>query len=291
MTICKKKNSNPSIYIENFEKFKSKQLKDKEYYSFLMHKTPYAFSKVREVKPVFLGWEWEVNNNERPFSFIQDTKLLDFVNFKSGGNPLEMASIPATLQFHKKYMEDLFFKQEIEKLFFEDESLPEVGIHVHIDKDSFTKESLKHFIEFVVLESNRKFMEKIAGRSINKDVNWREPNPCNFTTKDSKIIGSDIVINDSLIQIQNSCSVYGKDWAVNTNANSTTVEFRIFASVLTKEDFYKNLEFTEALVLYSRHISRLKNPYSKIGYSNFKTFVNNRRVKYPNLVNFIKDFN
>lgn len=271
--------------------------------SFAIEATDKAFSTVDAedaVDPVFMGFEWESCTDRGRLPEVvkrsATSPLKDFVNWRSGGNPLELVSIPATLNFHKGYMEEEFFKKGFGDIINESSVSPSsgCGVHVHIDKRAFTPASLKKFISFVALPSNRSFVEYIAGRSLSGENNNCVANRVNFTfARNPKVGGtvpvkSDIQLDSNLYHINNK-GIDGKGSAVNTTHKYVTtigklgtVEFRMFNSVHTKELLFKNLEFTDALVRFTRRIT-----YNKLTYQNFIRFVEANKEAYPYLTDFI----
>lgn len=264
-----------------------------------IHCSPKAFShhKTEGLRDlIHMGFEWEVGFTSGMRYDVKDggpcykltkealgTPLRQTVNFRYGGAPLEMVSIPATMKYLRELMVKEFFDKKFNKDMCEDEGC---GIHIHIAKKAFTENTLRKFITFVCVEENRPFMEAIGGRPISEDeeeCTWCQPNDCRPKyTKSSRLIGkpvlmgSDITFNEDLQQ--KNAGYYGKDAAINTHTDYPTVEFRIFNSVISEQKFIKNLEFTDALVRYVRTAA-----YNKLNPQDFTRYVLENKETYPYL--------
>lgn len=139
------------------------------------------------------------------------------------------------------------------------------GMHVHMTKKFMTdlhKKLLSYFIY-----SNRKYIEKIAGRESNT-----------YT----KYIDIDKRYLDDLYSINSD-----RHNAINWN-NKETVEIRIFQSVLDPFLFYKNLEFCHAAYMFTKNLNISDVIYNKKCLKNFYNFIKNDE-KYQKLTFFIDD--
>ncbi len=252
----------------------------------------HSFSKnLGEEKPVYVGFEWETYtappDTEKFLKESANTGLFGYLNFGEGGLPIEMRSVPATVAYHKRILEQEFFKNGLNRLInLKPLANNACGIHVHIDKRSFSKRSLKKFIMFICNPSNAEFIGSIAGRPIGPRVSWRAYNPCTFYyTKVGRIKTSDIKINSRLEHIDpmvNSIIVGGKNFAVNTDTCYNSIELRIFKTCRTAFSLFAKLEFTEALVYYARHATM-----AKLTASDFTTYVKRNGQRWPNLNKWI----
>ena len=225
---------------------------------------PRAFSYLpKEEDPseaIFLGYELETYipsegtttfmGISKTASKISKTKYGALCNFRDEFHAtFELVSIPATLNFHRKSIEELLdtsgFTSRVNN-----------GMHVHISKDSFKdKEHLTKFIVFVNLTGNRMFMEAIAGR---KMVEFCAPNKkLNLVYGNSPDRDARVPLRSKLTFDQERAWLTldeehgtGKYCAINTSPTNT-VELRIFLAPTTKDKIISNLEFTEALVKYT----------------------------------------
>lgn len=263
-----------------------------------MQNVPQAFQRHASEsakEDVFMGFEWEVGMTS-PTDYILVKKAMNlpiaqWVNFRGGGNPLEMVSIPATMKFLREMMQKEFFAHDLNKDFTNTNGC---GIHIHISKKAFTEASLKKFIAFVVNPENRTFIEAIGGRSVQPGVSWCRPNLCEFkhfkmkkdmpSTGKLRIRGAKIVLNEKLEQLDPRTGAWpsnlsGKGVAVNTHTGYGTVEFRIFKAYTGEQKFMKNLEFTDALVRYVR-----KAAYNKLYAQDFVRFLLKDKENYQYLL-------
>lgn len=248
-----------------------------------MHSTDLAFSKLSSEKnPIFLGMEWETklpDSYKTQKEIIQEalkTPIKDYVNYSYGGYPLEMRTIPATALFLKQALKKYMFDTKLNRHF---EEYSAAGIHIHIDKRAFTKETLKKFIIFVCHTSNKTFIESIGGRPLTNK--WCRPAFLNLKfMKDGKTIrGTSMTICDRLQKSIQESEPSGKNVAVNTHTDFKTVEFRIFATQTSEQKVLKNLEFTDALVRYVR-----TSTYNKLTPEAFVRWLLPRADLYPYLM-------
>ncbi len=264
-----------------------------------MTKVPLAFSKHESEKydsqPIFLGWEWEVHipilkytanpkyseklkpgtAEYEPHTLLEGKEICEWlskaqshpqlknlINFGSGGHPVEMRSVPATMKFHREYMRDIFFKEGFNKAF---QPSSDCGIHIHMDQKAFSIPQLKKFIAFASNPANTAFIEAIGGRSITGGCNWCTKNHVGFKYFKSQKLNKKIRGHDITIDERSNSQIPPKDFnpatrsfpsaksvAVHTGTSHGTHEFRIFTSVESEQKFMKNLEFTDALIRYVR---------------------------------------
>lgn len=180
---------------------------------------------------------------------------------------MEIVSHPMTYRYlmtHKRLWENIFNMRKHSLLSYDCGSC---GIHIHLSKNYFTEEHLYKFLYFIYDKDNRDFIRTIGQRNGRGEV-W-----CSFPRKNVK----DIV--DILLYRTN---FYGKEVAVNTY-HSNTIEIRLFRGTLNSSSFYKNVEFVEALVQFSK-INKLQN----MRVEGFLNYIKQYKRKYINLRNFIK---
>lgn len=267
------------------------QVRDFTLRSFNPHDTKYAFKKscydAQEL--IYLGFEWEVGISDmckdysaRTNSFLKEalsSPLANYINFRSGGNPLEMVSIPATLKYHRKMMSRFFFSPKLESHVTDTQGC---GIHVHIDKKAFTQQSLENFVSFISLSDNLDFINRITRRDISR-CHWCMPESVTFTkdTVTKRIIKTDLHITRDLRYMPRYHGT--KSIAVNTNSTKSTVELRIFNSTSKKEELFQCLEFADALTRYAK-LKSLSEMYAE----DFSKWIKENKRYYPYLHAFIK---
>lgn len=218
---------------------------------------PRAFSYIKgEDTPseeIYLGYELETyilnEGTQTGFSAtaskISKTKYGALCNFRAEYYAsFEMVSIPATLNFHRKSIDELLDMTGFT-------SRNNNGMHVHISKSNFKdKIHLSKFMLFVNAAPNREFMEYIAGRAMNSfcapntnlGIRYKDKSPSKI---DLKFDGE----RNPLTLVQEHGT--GKHCAINT-APRATVELRIFLAPVNKHKLISNLEFTEALVKFCK---------------------------------------
>lgn len=264
------------------------------------NKYPLAFSKMdteTDEDAIFVGFEWEsglkigpkipttstsreqwnVIAKERTeyYTRLGNSPLMDYVNMRTGGTELELVSIPATIEFHKSYMDNHFFSDNFVS-YFVNMNHDDNGIHIHISKKSFDEESLKKFACFVSDMKNRKFIDMIAQRPMHDEVMWRKPMLCHYIEEKGRIVGSKLTyIPNSNLTFHNAGPT-NKGASVSTGSPYNTVEFRIFASVQNREDFFYKLEFTDALVRFARSAQ-----WHELTTKDFISYISKNKSKYP----------
>lgn len=265
-----------------------KRLKD--LYVVNMAESPEAFTvgskERRKRNAIFLGLEWEVlikghdqDDGVALYSYWNgkpnkigkfvldalDKPLGKYVNFRADAGGIELVTIPATLEGHKRWMGEHLFPANITKRIQRHDPEQEVGIHIHVSKKAFNRKSLIRFIAFLRAEENAVFNTELAGRDL-------------YFSKDSymdpQLVTRDQIRVDRKLRDRNRP---GKYEIVNTHSSKGTVEIRIFNSVSTKREVYARLEFIDALVRYTRKENSLTA-------KDFACFVKNNRVRYPNLM-------
>lgn len=146
----------------------------------------------------------------------------------------EICTVPATLAYHKSGIWDPFFEGPSEHLQGIDS--PNAGIHIHINKKSFSSIAAAKFVSFLNNQNNRDFVCMVAGREDNEFWNFRS--------------GMDKVTCINGRRLDRGVSKYS---VVNipTGDSKDTFEVRCFASTMDKATFYKNLEFVHNLRMFA----------------------------------------
>ncbi len=151
-----------------------------------------------------------INKLVGQFAIIKDDGSLKY--------GIEIVSAPASFVRHKTIWREFFDSLGDFNL----ESKDTCGMHIHVSKDNFNNDDIRHLRIF--LNVNKDNVEKIAGRKSNKY--------CNYTQTDA---------------LPNQL----KYAALNTKPPET-IEFRIFKAPENYEDFIIRLQFVRALTLWVR---------------------------------------
>ncbi len=266
-----------------------------------IQKLPTAFATLPLEKDnpdlIFMGFEWEmsaprVEEDNSGAKFLSSlvkralaTPVKDYINFRPEYHGFEMVSIPATLGFHKRFLMHEFFAKDFHKGLLSGNNN---GMHVHISKKSFDRDSLKRFIWFINNLDHRNFVSEIAGRPLGRVI-WCKPNPLKpFYAGPGiteNLTSTGIRLTEDLVQIiSDQDEDPDREIAVNTFTGLPTVELRIFQSPLKLGGLFRNLEFTEAVVKFAKETTDL----NMITIKHFKAFVEAKKYRYPHLNRFIK---
>jgi hypothetical protein len=208
----------------------------------------------------FLGVELEFENHTRE-AFKTLNLLKEHAIFKRDGslkNGVEICTAPATLDVHKEEFKSFFdgFVYNNCKL----AALSSCGMHVHIDKSKLSGLHVANLCLLLNHVDNNLYITAIAGREQNSYCKVKQHTYLDFT------------------------SFYRGDRYNRVNlTQEKTVELRLFASTTNYIDFCKRLEFTQAVVDYTRpgetNITCKNIPV----WSNFKEYVLKHTKFYPTL--------
>jgi hypothetical protein len=177
-------------------------------------------------------------------------------------NGWEIKTTPATFEYHMKAWEPFFNYIDENKQLLQERG-EGCGMHVHLSRNAMTPLQIGRFICFINEPNNREFMHKIAERDTPKFAPYHD--------------GMKAVHNWKCLN-----NVKTHHQAVNL-LKAQTVEIRIFASMLKRENFYKNLEFLQALLDFTAPLScsDFKD------YRRFEDYVAQRERDFPHLYNFL----
>ena len=135
------------------------------------------------------------------------------------------------------------------------------GIHVHLERNSLSKETQERILEFFLKDNNREFLKKIARRNPNHywtfDYSEVSDQPCPIT-KSKKLIDKNS---------EKYRAVY---------VNSKTLEFRMFRSTTKVDAILVYTDFVLCLASYCRRKTSLF-------YKDFITFALSKEKHFPNL--------
>ena len=216
--------------------------------------------------PYYFGFELEVEHEDGPpspmpaFVFCKDDGSLN-----SGYEVVSHPVSPAWIREHKPELKALLTKlKENGAMSYNTRTC---GMHVHVSRTAF--DGTFHLFKFLemfyrhagwtLLISQRK--EELLDR-------WAT---CGASFGD--------VIRKAKAKMNGHDSRYT---AVNLE-NDETVEVRVFRGTLGSTSFFKNLQYVEAIVEFTRESSRLK-----VSPKDFRQWVLLREKQYPDLVNWLK---
>jgi hypothetical protein len=253
-------------------------------------------------EPVFLGLELEVvaRGTERTsaglvtiIASIADSPFGDHCIVKADGSigtyGMEIVTIPATLAYHKKFMDDNFFKPPY-SFHKRVTATDQCGIHVHISKNALTPLDLGKLITFVNSLTTRAFIDLMAGRTQN---NYCQKQAAGTLSIKGIPIFKGLVsracqkgrIKEGLSKRRiESASHYD---AINIQ-NANTIEIRIFKSSNDKNNIMRKLEFCDSLVKFVRCHAPLQ--MTTYDYVEFLLRKENKK-EYPNVVRWLASKN
>lgn len=198
------------------------------------------------------------------FAYLKEDGSLNF--------GFEIVTHPASL----KYYQDAVNWNTINKLRelgFRSWNTGTCGLHVHIDRRAFRNRS--HIMAMsMLINNNRSLTEHIAGRN-----------------SDYGKIG-EVAKHDNIRTLKRGYGGSGtggdRYLAINLQ-NTNTIELRMFKGSLKVERILSAIEFTHAVVTYSRDIQSGTHAGVMLRPEEFTSWVR-KQGKYPNLVQFLPDF-
>ena len=226
--------------------------------------------KAHKVKPdtLYLGAELEFETTDRDSARLKVGKALKgHAIMKSDGsirNGFEVVTCPATLDIHMEV-----FKQFYSDLPGELRNATNVGMHVHVSRKPLSVLQVGKLTAFMNNQSNKKFIEYIAGRNNN-----------NYCSQD----------RSRTVTYPHTHSNGGARYNTLNLCNKETIEFRIFSTPLNFNEFATKMQFCQALVDYCRPANLGLALKEVIDYKNFLTWVNPLKKDYPQLVESLKGF-
>lgn len=224
--------------------------------------------KAKNVRPdtLYLGVELEYETTDRDIARMKVGKALKgHAIMKSDGSiqhGFEVVTCPATLDIQL----DVF------KLFYENKPKeitngPSVGMHVHVSRKPLSTLTVGKLTEFMNRTDNSTFINYIAGRNLNS-----------YCAQSGRTITYPLT--------QRSGARYN---ALNLS-NKDTIEFRIFSTPLTYEDFAAKVQFCQAIVDYAKPCNLGAALKQQTFYQTFINWVMPQRKSYPELVSKLKGF-
>lgn len=225
-----------------------------DYFSFKKDKT--------DIHNTFLGVELELEKHSQ-----QEYNTLNLIKnhaiFKRDGsltNGVEICSAPATLETHKKAFLPFFagLQTNQSKL----QASPNCGMHVHIDKRKLSPLHIAQLCFLLNNSDNEPNIVQIAGRAPNQYCS-RE----HYTYK-------------TFVQTNLSNNRYRR---VNLS-NEKTIELRLFASTTDFKTFCARLEFTQAVIDYTKPGETSFSCKEIPKWVNFTNYITKHKSFYPNLI-------
>jgi|TARA_R110001606_G_scaffold346008_1_gene494901 hypothetical protein len=187
-----------------------------------------------------LECEWEARN-DCPSDFPEQIDSLfdgQYCMFKGDGslrNGFEMVTAPCTLAYHKNKLDKLFswhnWTDSDSNTRVKAWNTDTCGIHVHLNRASFTASQIGKLQVIINEPVNRNFIEAVAGRKANEYAKFKQKRIAEGGQRD-----------------------YNKYEAVNT-AHAQSIELRIFRGNATKNGILRVLEFSFALGEYVQQCS------------------------------------
>jgi hypothetical protein len=212
---------------------------------------------------LYLGCELEYETTDRDKARIAVGRALEgHAIMKSDGsihNGFEIVTCPATLDIQL----DVFSK------FFENypaelQSASNVGMHIHISRKPLSVLTVGKLTRFMNHPDNKAFIESIAGRANNSY--------CRQDISRSEHLSYPLVNKGG-----------GERYNVLNVRNENTIEFRIFSTPTSYDDFASKLQFVQALVEYSKPCAVALSAYAHKSYEEFTTWLSKNKRTYPNL--------
>lgn len=208
---------------------------------------PYTIRGPKEPKATLYGVELEACSDYTPKEVIDAQKDLFFILkqdssiWGSHNEKYEMVTIPASLKAHKRLWAEFFQKIDYKK--FDTSRDTGNGMHVHIDRKTFSTSHLNRFTWFITNPSNLDFILAVSERPTKRNLEeWANVPSYNGHTSR---------LNAASRARHTNGSMRG---AVHYKGN-TTVEVRLFKGIVSYATIVKNLEFVDSVVEYTRNTS------------------------------------
>lgn len=225
-------------------------------------------------KKPYLGVELEVECNDLENANNIKSRVVDSLmnknkwalckedpslNKKTG---FEIATAPMLIDEHKEKWEKSFFSEDFInglKQFSHN-----AGMHVHLNRNSLSYIGLARLIYLIYgQKENKYFIQILAERKPN--LYW------NLSPKDI----------EEYMEMNNIR--HDRNEALNLK-NRNTVEFRMFASNISKKSIYKNIEFVAAAQQFCNN-----ELFTLPTWENFMSWVFQHESEYPYLSSFLKE--
>ena len=238
---------------------------------------PYSVKGPKEHKVPLYGVELEANSDYAPRDIIAAQKDLFFILkqdssiYGSRSQNYEMVTVPCSLKAHKRLWAEFFEKVDYTK--FDTTVETGNGMHVHIDRKSFTDKHLNRFTWFIVNPAHEEFIFAISERPSRQNLQEWAPVP--------RLLDYPTPISASTMAFSRNVGVRG---AVHYKGNKT-VEVRLFKGIVSYATIVKNLEFVDSVFHYTQ-----QTPLCQMGLDNYLAWVNaTPKNKYQLLKAFLSE--
>lgn len=225
--------------------------------------------KAKKVKPdtLYLGVELEFETTDRDGARLKVGKALKgHAIMKSDGSirhGFEVVTCPATLDIQLDVFKS-FYENKPDEI----TNAPNVGMHVHVSRKPLSMLTVGKLTEFMNRHENKEFITHIAGRTLN-----------GYCNQGDRTISYPLT-NGRSSQRYNTLNL----------CNTDTIEFRIFSTPLTYEDFASKVQFCQAIVDYAKPCNLAASLKEQTYYKTFINWVMTQRKSYPELVSKLKGF-
>ena len=220
-------------------------------------------------KPLYLGCELEYETTDKNQAKMKVGKLLaGHAIMKRDGSindGFEIVTCPATIDIHLEIFKNFFDNKpkEIHKY-------RTVGMHIHASRAPLSELTIGKLTRFMNLPDNKAFVELIAGRKAN--------DYCGIDEGRSKNLSYAFRMKDRSTNRYNALNLCKK----------ATIEFRIFSTPETYEDFAYKIQFVQALIDYSKPCAIDVSAYAHASWKTFKSWVLKTPRQYPELAAKLK---
>ena len=271
------------------------------------------YGKVKKGEPR-IGIELEIGNihvdSEASVAFEDEmSEIMDLTTTSDGGGT-EFQFPPLSIDFlfkNKKVFQKAFDKLNKNRIY--SDSSKHAGMHVHLDKKSFSYNQFVTMVQFLALQDS--FVRKMSKRTARHNYNFQSclklarsrfivSNPKTTSLQvDAYSVGKKQVlelakyttIKDALsAKAKTYCSL-GEGFAEINRKGYPTVEFRMFNSTSKLDVFYANFLFIYSLWDFSKSVGKItdiKDP--KISLTSYLKFVTSKPI-YQLLIKEFKRLN
>lgn len=241
---------------------------------------PVSFTGIKPNKKILtFGVELEIGFKEcnstgcwHKYDDIWCDKIFETILDRVGGyctmhedcGAIEIASAPLSFSEMKAYL-DCLLNPTLPKLH---KPCSDWGMHVHVSREFCKDDHLDRLLQFMLDTKNsdkKEFLELVADRSVSSSWGYL-PSYANFMRKNGLDEAS------------------ARD-GISINTWHGTHEFRLFQTQTKAWRAKANLELVHSLVKFTK-----PQILGNVSVANFKNYVDERSLRYPNLWELIKDF-